>query len=432
MRARRRGTIVGASALALAVAIFLFTGLQVTVLIGEAGAQSSNDPQLGVNAVTSNAGAGIIRSAGGSVRPPANAETNAPTEPGIARELDLVDQMDPAKAQTPLVVLGPNSDASVWSAVRHGVRGEVSIPDQKAGQLIQSFGATWEWMRSEDGPLYKWGGYALGGVLALLALFYLLRGRIRIDHGRSGEMIERFKPVERFGHWLLAGSFILLALTGLNLLYGKELLIPLIEKDAFALIAEAGKFVHNNVAWPFMLGLVLVFVMWVWHNIPSYIDLIWLAKGGGLFTKGVHPPSRKFNAGQKLIFWSTILLGVSVSASGLSLLFPYEIPLFAKTFAIMNSVGISSVQGIALPTDLTMLEEMQYAQVWHTIVALAMIVIIIAHIYIGSLGMEGAFDAMGTGMVDRNWALEHHGLWVDEVEGRRGGGGHGTATTPAE
>ncbi|MBK0397654.1 formate dehydrogenase subunit gamma [Limibaculum sp. M0105] len=431
MRARRRGTIVGASALALALAIFFFTALQMSVLIGEAGAQSS-DPQLGANAETTEPGAGIIRSAGGSVRPPANAETNAPTEPGVARELDLVDEMSPAKAQTPLVILGPNSDASVWSAVRHGVEGQVSIPDAKAGQLIQSFGTTWEWLRSQDGPLFKWGGYALGGMVALLAVFYLLRGRIRIEHGPSGVMIERFKPIERFGHWLLAVSFILLALTGLNLLYGKELLLPLIGKDAFAAVAEAGKFVHNNVAWPFMLGLVLVFVLWVWHNIPSYIDLIWLAKGGGLFSKGVHPPSRKFNAGQKLIFWATILLGVSVSASGLSLLFPYELPLFAKTFQALHQIGITSLFGFELRTDLTAIEEMQYAQVWHTIVSLAMMVIIIAHIYIGSLGMEGAFDAMGTGMVDRNWAIEHHGLWVEEMEGRQGTGGSGAATTPAE
>ncbi|MDT8344113.1 MAG: formate dehydrogenase subunit gamma [Thermohalobaculum sp.] len=423
MRARRRGTIVGASALALALAIFIFTGLQISVLIGEAGAQPASSVRPPETAV--------ITTAGGSVRPPANAETNAPMEPGVTREVDLVETTNPAGAQTPLVVLGPNSDASIWSAVRHGVQGQVTIPDAKAGQLVQSFGTTWEWLRSEKGPLFVWGSYALGGVLVVLVLFYLLRGRIRIEHGRSGVMIERFKPVERFGHWLLAGSFILLALTGLNLLYGKELLMPLIGKEAFATIAQGGKFVHNNVAWPFMLGLVLIFVMWVWHNIPSYIDLVWLAKGGGLFSKGVHPPSRKFNAGQKLIFWSTILLGVSVSASGVSLLFPYEIPMFAKTFVILNDLGVGALIGFVLPTDLTMLEEMQYAQVWHTIVALAMIVIIVAHIYIGSLGMEGAFDAMGTGMVDRNWAIEHHGLWVDEVEGRGGRGDHG-ATTPAE
>jgi formate dehydrogenase subunit gamma len=113
-----------------------------------------------------------------------------------------------------------------------------------------------------------------------------------------------------------------------------------------------------------------------------------------------------------------------------SLLFPYELPLFAKTFEILNGLGAAAVWGAPLPTELTPLQEMQYAQIWHTIVTLAMIVIIVAHIYIGSLGMEGAFDAMGSGMVDRNWALEHHSLWVEEVESRTGSAAG--AVTPAE
>jgi formate dehydrogenase subunit gamma len=279
---------------------------------------------------------------------------------------------------------------------------------------------------------------ALFGMLALLFVFYLFRGRIKIEHGPSGHMIQRFNGLERFAHWLLAGSFIVLALSGLNLLYGRDLMIPVYAlltdadrgKAIFAATASAGKWLHNNLAWAFMLGLVMIFVLWVMHNLPTLNDLRWLAKGGGLFSTGVHPPSRKFNAGQKLIFWAVILLGVSVSLSGISLLFPYELPLFAKTFAILNDWGVAAIWGAPLPTELTPLEEMQYAQIWHTIVALAMIVIIVAHIYIGSLGMEGAFDAMGTGMVDRNWALEHHNLWVEEVE--RKSGAAGGAATPAE
>jgi formate dehydrogenase subunit gamma len=266
-------------------------------------------------------------------------------------------------------------------------------------------------------------------------VFYLVRGRIRIEHGWSGRVIERFKGWERFGHWLLATSFILLALTGLNLLYGKDYLMPLVGKEAFAQVSMAGKWIHNNVAWAFMVALVWIFVAWVVHNLPSKYDLIWIAKGGGLFSKGVHPPSRKFNAGQKLIFWGTIILGGSISASGLSLLFPYELPMFAGTFELLNQWGISElVLGHTLATDLTPIQEMQYAQVWHTIVALAMIVMIVAHIYIGSIGMEGAFAAMGSGMVDRNWALEHHSVWVQEEDARagRGGGAPAPGATPAE
>ena len=86
--------------------------------------------------------------------------------------------------------------------------------------------------------------------------------------------------------------------------------------------------------------MVLITLLWIAHNIPNRHDVVWMLKGGGLFSKGVHPPARKFNAGQKIIFWMVIILGASVSLSGLSLLMPFEIPMFAKTFAILNNVGI--------------------------------------------------------------------------------------------
>jgi len=127
----------------------------------------------------------------------------------------------------------------------------------------------------------------------------------------------------------------------------------------------------------------------------------------------VHPPAKKFNGGQKIIFWATILGGASLSLSGWALLDPFTTTMFADTFALINIFGAN------LPTDLTLMEEQQLAQVWHTIVSMVMIAIILAHIYIGSIGMEGAFDAMGSGQVDLNWAKEHHSLWVDEVVGEK-------------
>jgi len=377
----------------------------------------------------------VTRSAGGSVRPPADAVTNAPAEPGQGRPLDSQPRA-PKDPGDPLGTRGSNSDATLWGEVRHGETFTTQSPTPVSNFLVQDGGMPWLEARAKGGDLQVWGAYGLGGILALLALFYLLRGKIRIEAGPAGTVIERFKPVERFGHWLLAVSFILLGLTGLNLLYGKDYLMPLIGKEAFATITMAGKWVHNNSGWAFMLGLVLIFLMWVLHNLPSRHDLVWLAKGGGLFSKHSHPPSRKFNAGQKIIFWGTVLLGGSISASGLSLLFPYELPMFAKTFDILNGLGAEAVLGYALPTELSPIEEMQYAQLWHTIVAFAMMVMILAHIYIGSVGMEGAFAAMGSGMVDRNWAKEHHNLWVEEhdAEARAKGqdAGGKPAATPAE
>jgi formate dehydrogenase subunit gamma len=425
MPKRIRATLVGAAAFALALAIFAVTMIQLAVATGEAEAQAVRPP----------ADAAVIENAGGSVRPPPPPEAEGvPRAPGERAPRDFRTEMPPAEAETSLATQGPNSSATLWREVRSGEAHTVSIPNERAGILVQSEGAYWIQWREADGPLIKWGLIAMGGMLAVLVLFYLMRGRIRIEHGKSGITIQRFDGLERFGHWLLAGSFILLALTGLNLLLGKEFLMPLIGKEAFATVSNAGKWVHNNVAWPFMAGLVLVFVLWVFHNMPSKHDIKWLMMAGGLFSEGVHPPSRKFNAGQKLIFWSTILLGGSVSASGIALLFPFELPMFAKTFAVLNSLGAGAVLGAPLPETLTPIQEMQYAQIWHTMVAIAMIVIIIAHIYIGSVGMEGAFDAMGSGQVDRNWAIEHHGLWVEEVEAeaRSPGSKPGAAPTPAE
>lgn len=326
--------------------------------------------------------------------------------------------------QGPSNALGINSDSDFWRMIRDGQAGSSSATGANAGILMQvaptaggpnplignfvSSGEQWRNMR--NGPLSDYGAMALGGIIVLLALFFAARGRIKIEHGPAGTTIERFKLIERVGHWLTAISFIVLGLTGLNVLYGKIVLLPVIGKSAFAAITVAGKYLHHGAAFAFMAGLALIFLMWVRHNLPSIIDVKWFAAGGGIFVKGSHPPAKKFNGGQKIIFWLTILGGVSLSLSGWSLMFPFEYPMFAKTFVFLNAFGFN------LPTELTPLQEQQYAQLWHSIVSIFMIVVILAHIYIGSVGMEGAFDAMGSGQVDLNWAKEHHSLWVEEVQ----------------
>ena len=308
-----------------------------------------------------------------------------------------------------LGTLGGASDADTLRAMRYGTADvTVSTGNAKDRVLMQDGGM--KWLAFREGPLQKYGGRLLLITLGLLALFYFIRGRIRIDAGNSDYEILRFRAVERFGHWLLAGSFILLGVTGLISLFGRVAFIPLLGHDSFATFALVSKWVHNNVAWAFMIGLAWVFGFWVFHNIPNRHDLKWLAQGGGLFSDA-HPPARKFNAGQKLIFWAVIVLGVSISASGLSLLFPFEMPMFAVTFEKINAL-----LGTSFPETLAPHEEMQYAQLWHSIVAFIFMAIIFAHIYLGSVGMEGAYDAMGKGRVDLNWAREHHGLWVAEEE----------------
>ena len=312
---------------------------------------------------------------------------------------------------------GGASDPDLWRGLRFD---SADITTQARGPavttLIQDRGM-W-WLTFREGPLLTYGPGLLLGTIGLLVLFYLIRGKIRIDGEKTGRTITRFKAFERFSHWLLAGSFILLGITGIVTLIGRKYLIPVFGHEAFATMAVASKWIHNNVSWAFMLALVFVFVLWVVHNLPDRTDINWIAKGGGILGGG-HPPAKKFNAGQKLIFWSVILLGGSISASGLSLLFPFELPMFAATFEKMNSFGIPQLFGMAeLPTNLAPHEEMQYAQLWHAIVSFVLMAIIIAHIYIGSVGMEGAYDAMGSGEVEEQWAREHHSLWVDEVKSK--------------
>jgi len=315
-----------------------------------------------------------------------------------------------------LGTLGGRSDADIWRSIRYNrIDPTVQSPGPANTVMIQDGGITWYKLR--EGPVITYGGSALSGIILLLVVFYFVRGRIMIDGGPAGTTIERFKAIERFGHWLLAGSFIALGITGLITLMGRSFLIPVIGLDAFSTLATGSKWLHNNIAWAFMLGLVMTFVMWVAHNIPDKLDWQWLKAGGGIFTNN-HPSAKKFNAGQKIVFWTVMVLGFSVSLSGLSLLFPFQLPMFADTFGVINSV-----LGTSLPTDLAPHEEMQYANIWHSIVAFVMMVAIIAHIYIGSVGMEGAFDAMGNGQVDLEWARQHHDLWVAEVESKQDKGG---------
>lgn len=336
-----------------------------------------------------------------SVRPPASGDTGF-SDPSVA-------------GQVPGNALGSTSDSELWRAVKSGTTGNVSIPDKKAGMLVQYEGQIWREIHNGMVPLY--GAWAILGVIVFLAIFFAVFGRVKIAEGQAGITITRFSALERAGHWMTAGSFVLLALTGLNILYGRSVVIPVIGLDAYAAIAQWGKYIHNYVAFAFIAGLIFIFFHWVLHNIPSRSDIVWLMKGGGILVKNVHPPARKFNAGQKIIFWLTIFGGTSVALSGWALLFPFTTSLMSVTMEISQAVGLDFPAWLGLPDPpYTGIVEQQMNQIWHAAMGLFLTAVIIAHVYIGSLGMEGAFDAMGSGEVDLNWAREHHSLWVEELE----------------
>ncbi|MEZ0084253.1 formate dehydrogenase subunit gamma [Bradyrhizobium japonicum] len=200
------------------------------------------------------------------------------------------------------------------------IQGRIDIPDVKASVLMQPAGRTWDYFHE---VLLHWGGaVVIVGMLAVLALAYLIMGRLCIEAGRSGQTIVRFKAFERFAHWLTAVSFVLLGLTGLNITFGKVLLLPLVGPDLFSDISQVAKYVHNFTSFAFVAGLVLITVLFFRDNLFKRVDIDWVKQGGG-FIKSKHAPAGRFNLGEKLVYWLSVAAGLLVSASGFVLLFPF-------------------------------------------------------------------------------------------------------------
>ena len=270
------------------------------------------------------------------------------------------------------------------------IQGLGTIPDKKSYVLEHPAGRDWREYRTVT---LKWiGGIVILGVILSLAIFYFARGRVRIESGRSGTKIVRFTAFERFAHWMTAICFVVMALTGLNITFGRVLLLPLMSPDAFATFSQWAKYAHNFLSFPFTIGVIVIFAIWITGNIPNKVDVEWVKRGGGLVGHD-HPPAYRFNAGQKGIFWIQMLGGTAMVITGFLLIFPFY----------GTTVG-----------------DMELAEVAHSVVAMLYIAAILGHIYIGSLGMEGAFEAMGEGTVDLNWAKEHHSLWLTDENARVG------------
>ena len=282
----------------------------------------------------------------------------------------------------------PLSNAPVWRAVRAGEPGVTQVRGRETGVLIQASGETWRQIR--NGPVSLLGGVLLILVPILIFVFYKVSGPMRLRDKPTGRMLERFTRWERIVHWSTAISFIVLALTGILLLFGKHLLIPVFGYSAFSWFAAISKNVHNFVGPLFIFCVACMFFTFLRDNLWKKIDLQWLLKAPQVLTGKAHVPSGKFNAGEKAWFWGGVaLLGLVVGASGLVLDFP------------------NFDQGRFV---------MQTANIVHAIGALLFVVASFGHIYIGTIGTEGVFEAMRSGQVDETWAREHHELWYKEVK----------------
>jgi len=284
----------------------------------------------------------------------------------------------------------PGNNAPVWRDVRkEGQSHYTTDKGREAGVLVQSAGETWRQIR--NGPITFYGGWLVVIVTLALAAFYFVIGPLKLHEKPTGRMIERFSLAERWAHWVTGISFVVLGVTGLITLFGKHVLLPVIGYTLFSWLSALAKNLHNFVAPLFIASLLVFIVMFVKDNVYQKGDIGWLAKAWRMFVKGEHIPSWRFNMGEKVYFWIGVVgLCLTLGVTGLILLFP-------------NFDQVRST--------------MQLASMVHAVAAMVMIVFALGHIYVGTIGVEGAYRNMADGVTDEAWAKEHHELWYNEVKG---------------
>lgn len=282
-----------------------------------------------------------------------------------------------------------NPRADYWRQVRDNTNGYSAVKGRETNELIQGSGENWRQLR--NGPVALAGSGLLIFTLAALVLFYVWRGKVELSHPRTGQTIERWTLNERRLHWITASLFIVLGVTGLSLLYGRAVLIPLFGHHGFSGYADIAKWLHNILGPLFMIGLLLMIVNWFNQNFFNRVDLEWFKQFGGMIGDN-HPSAEKLNGGEKAWFWTLATAGVALCLSGLVLDFPN----FDQEREII-----------------------QLSHLVHVITALIMVSFSFGHIYIGTIGTEGALEGMVTGQVDTAWAEQHHDLWAKEVMNKK-------------
>jgi formate dehydrogenase subunit gamma len=279
----------------------------------------------------------------------------------------------------------PLNNAPVWKEVRSGQGQSTSLPGRETNVLIQSEGQTWRALRV---PIATIGGFVFVAALLAIAGFYLWRGPLRVKGTPTGRLIERFTVVERVVHWTVAITFVTLGVTGIILTFGKTVMLPLMGYTLFSWLATLSKNLHNFIGPVLVVMLPIMIVLFVHSNLPRKGDGLWLRKAGGMIS-GEHVPSGKANAGQKILFWLMVVaIGLTLCVTGLILNFPN-----------FNQTRFT----------------MQVANSIHMIAGIAGVVLVAGHIYLGTIGMDGAWEAMRYGYVDETWAREHHEYWYNDV-----------------
>ncbi|WP_052093941.1 formate dehydrogenase subunit gamma [Methylophaga thiooxydans] len=278
----------------------------------------------------------------------------------------------------------PRSDT--WRQVRQANEGYTAVKGRETNELIQGSGQNWRQLR--NGPMATYGSWLLAFVLVAILGFYIARGRVELTHPRSGKTIERWTLNERRLHWTTASLFIILGITGLSLLYGRHVLIPLMGYPGFSAYASIAKWLHNILGPVFMVALFTILIKWFKHNFFTKTDIEWFKAFGGM-VGDKHPSAGRMNGGEKVWYWTLATAGVALCFSGLVLDFPN----FNQEREII-----------------------QLAHIIHLLTGLVLISFSFGHIYIGTIGTEGALEGMTTGQVDVAWAEQHHDLWLQDVQ----------------
>ncbi len=312
----------------------------------------------------------------------------------LSASLALAQQpQDRIQAQQQRQVTQPGNNAPVWRDVRkEGEEHYTTVKGREAGVLVQSAGETWRQIR--NGPVTFYGGWLVIAVLLIIAALYGAKGPVKLHQRPTGRLVHRFSTTEQVVHWSTAISFCVLGLSGLIMLFGKHVLLPLFGYTLFGWLALLSKNLHNFVAPFFILSVLVMIFLWLRDNLPRAYDWRWFRRAWAFFLRSEHIPSGRFNGGEKAWFWFGVVgLSIVVSWSGVILLFPN----FDQTRAVM-----------------------QDAWIWHASAALLYIAMSLGHIYMGTIGVEGTYGNMRTGYTDESWAKEHHSIWYDEVKsGRR-------------
>jgi formate dehydrogenase subunit gamma len=298
----------------------------------------------------------------------------------------------------------PGNNAPMWRGVQQGLQGFTTLPEPEAGVLIQpqvqypgsrltTAGEAWRQVRNRW--LIPYGGSLLLISLLALAIFYFAKGPLGHHPavGGGGRRIERFTPFERAAHWANAIAFVLLAVSGIVMAFGKFFLLPIMGQTLFGLLTYVLKNVHNFAGPLFAVSLLVIIFTFVKDELPRRGDMGWLLKAGGVFSKNhEEPPTHRFNAGEKVVFWlAVVLLGLLVVGSGLWL-------------------------DKLVPSASYDRGSMQVAHMLHATAAVGMMCLTALHIYLGTVGVRGAYETMRHGYVDEAWAKEHHAYWLEDIQ----------------